>query len=259
MPTLPSFPGPAGEADTRLFLSVDTPESIVLMYELWDKHSGLPGLLGFTDGKSEWSFDPANGSYTNLKTSRVITRNELTYHIRPVVAEGGRRMKKTTQQLISGIIILSVWYQEMRNLMRALYKTIFLLSIGGFLFEDEIARNVFYALVLLQFHYLDGFADQVSSGAQILNGSAMSRAGMYGHYGDVFWQNLYLYHGKEYGFTEGRRVLGPNENHCSDKVHPGGRPGCVQLAALGFVPLFDVVPIGDALCYSYCKCTIELR
>lgn len=255
------FPGRASQSDNLLFLSVDTPETIAQAYELWDGYSGAPGLLGAAAGAVEgesgrYEYDPERRVYIDTRSGRVITEEQLVRYVRKVSDEASRRMKKSTQQLIAGIILLSVWYNRMRSLMRALYKTIWILSIGGFVFDDDFQRNLFYLFVLLQFSYLDNFVEQIETGEQPLNGQAMGRAGLYGGYGNGMWQNIWLTRGEEDGFTEGIRILGDNENHCHDS---GERPGCIELADLGWVPIRAVIPIGSATCYTACHCKIKLR
>ena len=255
--------GPASTSDNMLFLTVDSAESVAMVKELWDGHSGAPGLLNASpideDYKGgDYVYDPGRKVYINIRTGREISKAQLRRYVGRVSDESSLRMKKNTQQLIAGIIILSVWYARMRDLMKALYKTIWLLSIGGFIFDDDTVRNAFYLFVLLQFNYLDNFSEQINDGVQPLNGFAMTRAGMYGSAGNGMWQNVNLENGRANGYTEGRRKLGPNENHCTEKENPGSeRPGCIELAALGWVPIDQVVPIGDAICY--CITTPESR
>lgn len=250
------FIGPASQSDTRLFLSIDTPESIALVFELWDNYSGVPGLLGASSRPGgEYVYDPIRRVYVNTRSGRDITPDQLNRFVRKVSNESSRRMKKSTQQLIAGIIMLSVWYSRMRDLMRALYKTIWILAIGGFVFDDDFQRNLFYLFVLLQFNFLDNFVYQMEVGLQPLNGFAMTRAGMYGNYGHSLWEDYWLTEAEDLGYTEAIRILGDNENHCVD----GKRPGCIELAQLGWIPVRNMVPIGEAQCYSNCHCRIKYR
>jgi hypothetical protein len=228
--------------------------------DLWDRHSGMPGLLNASSTASARDFgyvyDPESETYTNVATGRQVSDRQLRRAVFKVSNEASLRMKKTTQQLIAGVILLAAWYDAMRSLTAALYRTVFLLSIGGFLFEDDIARNVFYLLSLPQFERLDNFARQLETGVQRLNGRAMSRAGLYGSYGNALWQNIGLERAKKKRLTEAQRVLGPNENHCRDS---GERPGCWELWKKGWMPIEEMVPIGEATCYSNCLCHIKYR
>ncbi len=248
---------PLGSANTALFIQG---EDTALMYELWDGYSGLPGLLDATlarrGKRTGYTYDPATGKFYWGGTKQAVSEQRLRTAVKRASDEASLRMRKETQQLIAGIVLLAVWYSSMRSLMNALYRTIFTVSIGGFAFEDNTARNVFYALVLAQFSWLDNFAAQVRSGAQVLNGSALTRAGLYGSYGNGLYQNIDLYYAQANGYTEAKRVLGPTEDHCHDD---GIRQGCVELARKGWMPLGDMVPIGDATCYSNCLCRIVYR
>jgi hypothetical protein len=256
------FLGPAGQADTRLFLTVDTPESIAQAIELWDQYSGAPGLLAARSGAGDdrYTYDPERRVYTNTKTGRDVTDQQLRRYVKNVSDETSRRMRKDTQQLIAGLIMLTVWYSRMRSFMRALYKTIWILGIGGFVFDDDTQRNLFYLFTLLQFNYFDNFAEQIYSGTQPLNGFAMTRAGMYAGYGNGMHQNIELNNGETNGYTEARRILGMNEDHCTEKENPGSdRPGCIELAEEGWMPIRMMTPIGSAICYTSCHCRIQLR
>lgn len=221
----------------------------------------MPGLLDAADlyagkPKAGYFYDNERQVYVNIKTDREVTNEQVVRSVKKISAESAKRMKKATQQLIAGVIILSVWYSRMRDLMGALYKTIWLLAIGGFVFDDDTQRNLFYLFVLLQFNYLERFRFQVEMGMQALDGRAMGRAGSYGNYGNAMYQNYELIEAAEHGKTRARRNLGPNEEHCEDSAD---RPGCIELAALGWIPIEQMVPIGDATCYSNCQCTISYQ
>jgi hypothetical protein len=231
-----------------------------LALDLWDRYSGAPGLLNAAPVGSArrfgYLYDPETDRYTNVATERTLTDAQLRNYVFKVSNEASLRMKKTTQQLIAGVILLAAWYEEMRSLTAALYRTVFLLSIGGFLFEDDTARNLFYLLTLPQSGRLENFTQQLETGTQKLNGRAMIRAGLYGSYGNGLWQNIRLERAQQKGLTEARRILGPNENHCRDS---GSRSGCWELWKRGWVPINEMVSIGDATCYSNCRCHIQYR
>jgi hypothetical protein len=246
-----------GSAASTLFLR--DPDT-ALALDLWDRYSGAAGLLNAAPPSSArrfgYVYDPETQSYTKVETNRAVTERQLRHYVFKVSNQASLRMKKSTQQLIAGVILLAAWYEEMRSLTAALYRTVFLLSIGGFLFEDDTARNLFYLLVLPQFGRLENFKQQLETGQQKLDGRAMNRAGLYGSYGNGLWQNLGLVRAEQKGLTEARRVLGPNENHCRDS---GDRSGCWELWKRGWVPISEMVRIGEATCYSNCLCHIKYR
>ena len=246
-----------GTAVNTLFLR--DPDT-ALMLDLWDRHSGAPGLLNaapVANGRRfGYVYNPETERYTNVTTGRTVTDQQLRRYVVNVSNQANLRMKKNTQQLIAGVILLAAWYEEMRSLMAALYRTIFILSVGGFLFEDDTARNLFYLLTLPQFARLDNFERQLETGEQKLDGRAMNRAGLYGGYGYSLWENVGLDRARKKGYTVARRMLGPTETHCHDE---SDRQGCWELWKKGWISISDMVPIGDAACYNNCRCHIRYR
>lgn len=255
-----------GSAATESYLRSEPPEVRRLSESLWNQYSGAPGLLDASpsyggevaaDQKTGYIYDAQGRYYYRADNHMKVTDKQLRKYVENVSSAAELEMKKTTQQLTAGIILASVWYARMRDLMAALYRTIFVLTIGGWLFEDDTTRNFFYVLALLQFSWLDNFYYQIEHELQPLNGQAMARAGSYGRYGNGLYQNIFLDRDiAENKKTEARRILGPNENHCHDS---SDRPGCIELARQGWIPINQMTHIGGATCYTHCMCRIETR
>jgi hypothetical protein len=227
------------------YLTHDTPQQLVQMHKLWDRYSGLPGLL---DG-IRFIYDPEKGQYRDSFTGKYISQTQLRTAVQKVSAESDLRMRQRTQRYITGAVILLLWFAQMREEMKSLYLSVWLASIGGLPYDTPKGRTDFYQMVASQFDYMDSFALQLESGKS----AALGRAGMYGEYGNGFFQNIGLDRALKRGFKRAKRILGPNENHCNDN---GERPGCLELAQIGWMPIRAMVPIGDAACYSNCKCRI---
>jgi hypothetical protein len=250
----------SSSTDNYLLLTVDKGSDLLLMQELWDNYSRLPNLLNAHDIDYPYPrgyiWDPEKRKYYR-PSGRAVSDQQLRAAAKRVSVEASRRAKKETQQLIAGTIILAVWYSRMRDLLAALYKTIWLVSIGGFVFDDNTQRNLFYLFILAQFDYFDNFATQIETGEQVLDGRAVSRAGMYGRHGYSEWQNLRLLHAPELGYKEAKRILAPVEFeiHCREDE----RPGCVEEAAKGWMPISRMIPLGGCQCYDNCLCDIKFR
>ena len=69
------------------------------------------------------------------------------------------------------------------------------------------------------------------------------------------YENWRLSEAARQGYREGRRILTPAD-HCRDSK---GRQGCVELAALSWVPIERMVKIGEATCRDHCRCRMEFR
>lgn len=249
---------PAPSKETETFLKSMTVADQDAARTLWDTYSGAKGMLdarlGY--GATGYRYNPEKRSYTRNTDGRIVTDKQMVANIRRVSTGARNQMRKETQQLIAGAVILAVWYSRVRSIMKALYNTIFLVTIGGFLFDDNTARNLFYLWVLSQFQYFDRFAADLNKGSASLDGRAIIRAGMYGEAGNGMYQNMVMEQKKQDGYKEARRILGDNEDHCEDS---GTRPGCIELAKQGWIPIDLMIPIGDATCLSNCHCTIAYR
>lgn len=248
-----------GEADKFLILTSTANLLYSKMEDLWDNYSGLPELLNASHAGSverKYFYNLITGTYRISGTRRLITQQQMRNAVRRISLQAKKEMSKLTQQLISGLILASFWYTEMIDYMTVLYRTIWVLSVGGFLFEDEIARNEFYAFILLQYNHIDNFYEQILNKSQPLDGRAMVRAQLYGTYGNSMWQNTLLQRMIELGYTEAKRILGQNENHC---YKSSDRLGCIELAQKGWQSIEQIAPIGNATCYSNCQCHIVYR
>lgn len=249
------------QAETRKFLTDFSDADNALAENMWDSSTGLRGLLtarrlasvrmNRPKDEKDFVYDQVTEKYRNAVTGRVLSEKQLRNAVARVSNEAQKRMKEQTRQLIAGTIMFVVWYARSRNIMKALYKTIWVLWLGGFLFDDETQRDLFYLLMLMQFKRFDNFTTALDSGAQKLNGTAVTRAGSYGRYGNTLHQNMKLDRGIMRGHTEARRVLGMNELHCHDyttkKTHEF-TPGCVELAERGWMPISQMIPLGGATC-----------
>jgi hypothetical protein len=234
------------------------------MIKLWDEYSGLPGLLEATPEptRKRTGYSYANGKYKDLRTGATISDRRLNAAVAKISDAVRMEMRKKTQQLVVGAIALLTWYHDSRELLRAFYRAIWVVGLGGIIFEDDQTMNLFFLFILNQFSFFDGLASRIQSGEQKLNGAAMEYAGMYGEHGNIMHQNLILKNAISTGkYTEARRVLGNNELHCdgTEKSHNPSLNGCVELSRLGWVPIDKLVPLGSTICLDKCHCRVEFR
>lgn len=178
--------------------------------------------------------------------SQALINRDVTRFARYTRSE----MSSLTAQLVNGEITQDVWYTQMRTMMRVSYRQSVTIANGGLETMTPSHWGSFGAEMKKQYQYLDNFRAEIMSGKQALDGRAVTRAGMYGDANYAQYQNWKLKQEVKAGYElEGRRVLHPAE-HCGD---------CVTYAALGWVPIDQVPPIGASRCLTHCKCTIETR
>jgi len=259
-----SFPIPSA-IETRNFLTHTNDADFALAQEMWGTSTHLNGLLTARrvtsspplkpKGERDYTYDPNTGMYRDMVSGRLVTENTMRRAVMKLSVEAQKRLRQETQQMMAGTIMFIVWYSRSRSILKALYNTIWALGIGGFLFDDQTQRDLFYAFLLLQFQRFDNFTTYLDR-EPFFDGHVLARAGAYGKHGNSLFQNAKLEQAIMVGHTEARRVLGENENHCHDGVE---RPGCVELAAKGWMPIQQMTPFGDAQCYDNCLCTVETR
>ena len=258
------FPFPT-RTETYIFIHGDTPAWEYLAIELWNKSSGYAGLLGARPvasatihrgkGETDYVYDPILKQYHNMRTGKVISSTDIRMAVARVSNDVQKQMREQTHQLLAGTLMFLIWYNRSRDLLWALYKAVFIVNVGGFLFDNQAMRDLFYLLILAQFERFDEFAMHLGNIPEF-TGHEIARAGSYGRYGNPFNQNIILELGAMNGDDQAKRILGPNENHCTDAKEIRG---CVELAGLGWIPIRQMTPLGGAVCRAHCLCSIITR
>lgn len=236
--------------------------------QLWNNRAGVHGLLQakvqagsetavhHARVKAEVYWDDEEGVFRYVLSGRRVPVDRVALGTLRVSRAQEQAMRDLTQMLVNGQISKSQWYKQMRALMRDQYRAAWIASIGGEGNYNRRQRALFGRAVAPQYRWLNNFLDQLNSGAQPLNGFAVVRAGMYARAGNAVYQNNLLAVAQANGFKYARRVLSPNENHCHDShTHHG----CIELAAKGWVPINEMVPIGEATCIVHCLCKYRFR
>jgi len=92
------------------------------------------------------------------------------------------------------------------------------------------------------------FAAQIAahqlSDAQVLARAGMYAGALYGTFANVQTTREASLGGQRFA----RRIIDPAAEHCDE---------CPELADLGWVPIEEMVPIGDTTCLTNCRCEIE--
>jgi len=232
---------------------------------LWNRVSGIPGLLNArlqTEVQQQaykpvaTFFDVEDGVWRYVRSNRRVPQKYVRLGVLRVSKASEQQMRELTTRLVNGEIGRQEWYDAMRTMMKNEYRADFLAAIGGIENYDRSQISRFGWRMRPHYRWLNNFMEEILSGKQALNGRAVIRAGMYGRAGNSIYQNELLEVATRSGMREGIRDLGETENHCNDTIN---RPGCVELSELGWVPITQLVPLGDASCYSNCLCSYRFR
>lgn len=236
--------------------------------DLWDKYSGIPGLLNtrpITEVQqqarrlAEIFFDTETGVWRYVIAGRRVPDFRIKMGVQRVANAVQRDLRDLTGRLVNGEISRQQWYDAMRATMKHEYRAAYLASIGGLENYDRSEISKFGWRMRPHYRWLNNFLAELESGKQGLNGFAVVRAGMYARAANAIYENERMRVAREAGYTEARRVLGPNESHCTDEGGTAIRPGCIELAGLGWVSISEMTPLGEALCLSNCLCGLEFR
>jgi hypothetical protein len=255
----------ASEVETKAFLTRGTVTDDALMRELWNT-TGLPGLLDarkpgsagsrLQKGEKEFIYDPLTGKYRRVLTGKSVSEREIRNAVFKASNEAKNRMRQETKQMMTGTILFVVWYYRIRSILKALLRAVWTVNLGGILFEDEATRNAFYLWSLLLFDRVDELKGAIDEGRIPFDGRILTSVGNIARSANIAFQNSKVEKGKKLGHDEAMRVLGENENHCHDSTD---RPGCVELADLGWVRIDKLVPLGMATCWDNCMCQVKTR
>jgi hypothetical protein len=191
--------------------------------------AGLLGLLG------RWRA----GTLTEAQARTLATA---------LVLDGREELAGLTRLLLDGGLRLTSWHRQMRDavLVRDYAAT---LAILGAEDPGEPEREDLRRSANRQMGFLARFKDQLGSGDQLLDGTAVSRAAMYG---SAAWGvGMGVFHAAKVreGAREYARVLGVSD-HCA---------GCLSEAFRGWQRIGTLLPIGATECGALCHCHFIYR
>lgn len=164
-----------------------------------------------------------------------------------LVADGREELRHYAEGLESGRLTLERWYRLTRNDVIARHAAA-ALATAGTTRLGVAEREALRSRINKQLAYLDNFRNEIRTGEQPLGDGSSNRAT---YYADATWgtgMNAVLLRAQQAGVTLARRVLGVAD-HCNQ---------CLYEASRSWVPIMDVLPIGEAECLMLCHCWVEI-
>lgn len=163
----------------------------------------------------------------------------------------GKRIDALATQLRTRTIDLISWEVAMRREIKnvALYSGA--AAKGGWAQMSDADYGRVGQYVQTQYRFLRGFAQDVQSGKQPLDGRLSARAQLYGEAGRPLYHRMEIAEQRVRGMTEKRNVLSEGDS-CD---------GCLDADAAGWVLIddSDVPQIGERDCRTRCRCEWEFR
>lgn len=201
-----------------------------------------------------FTYDPrlrgGAGGYRDDRTGRIVTNSQVADALDATLSSSESQLETLYQQIRDRRLSVADWQLAMRERIKAAHISAALASAGG---ADQMTPADWGRVGRrIRYHYekLDNFAQEVASGKQRIDGRMLTRMQMYEQASvntfDILNRRAMIIA----GFTEERSILEPRAHHCGQ---------CPVEAAKGWVPIGELIPIGERQCLTRCRCKIEYR
>lgn len=199
---------------------------------------------------SDYGWNETAGRYIELSTGRFVKFTDVRDALESVIDVSSNRMLGLTQSMIDEQISLAEWQSGMMEQIKLAHTASAASARGGWAQMSQSDWGAAGKMIRDQYDYLRNFADEIASGKQRLNGTALVRTDLYGDAArGTFEQMRRRYERLMNGMEEERRVLG-QADHC---------PGCLSQAEMGWQPIGTLDPIGAEECITRCHCRFIYR
>lgn len=199
-------------------------------------------------GANRYGWNASAVRYYDRGTGRFVSRDQIRGALDDVIAVEEGNARRISERLRAGDVNLAEWQAEMRRIVKDEMLQARALASGGW---DQLTASDYGqvgAAVREQYQYLDRFTNEIRNGLP-LDGRFLVRAGMYAKAARPYFHDVQAGLLDGAGYSDERNILHAAE-HCAE---------CVDMTALGWVPLGTVTPIGSRLCLGNDRCTMRYR
>lgn len=194
-----------------------------------------------------YGWDPVTIRYRDPVTGRYITRDAVRQVMDELITKSQQRITTASDALRSHQLSLLEWRDIMRTEIKNIHLASEALASGGWAQLDAGAFGRVGARVKTQYQYLENFMRQVLDGTQRTDGTFFNRARQYVASARPAFHESMLEGARAAGYRFERNILHPAE-HCTE---------CLDMSALGKVPLGTLIPIGSRICRGNDRCSIR--
>lgn len=165
------------------------------------------------------------------------------------IDESAGRMRDLSQALREGRVSLADWQLGMAREIRASQLAATALARGGWAQMRPADNGWAGQRIRTQYEYLRRFAEQIERGEQRLDGAFLQRAEQYIKAARTTHEEARRREARRAGDVEERSI-----RHAQDSCEQ-----CIAEAARGWVPIGELVPVGQRACRANCRCSVEFR
>lgn len=202
---------------------------------------------------SQFAYDAKLLRYRDLKTGRIVSAQKVRAAVDTVIDVETQRIRAISQRLVNGEINLAEWQIQTSTLLKHLHVAMGIAASGGVNAVTPSDLGFIGSEIKKQYQFLRKFAQEIKSGKQKLDGSLIARSALYTQSSRGIFEKVRERAGINAGRTEIRNVLGSSD-HCH-----GASNGCIEQQARGWVPIGQLVPVGERLCMANCRCSTQMR
>jgi hypothetical protein len=245
-------------------LTLPTDEDSAL--RLWDET--MPrAYRGLLTGQG-WTWDPQNQDYVSATGTTLDNADLKRLSIMFSTAIETSELEPLAEQMATGAIDIDDWQDQTAAILKELYVAQALLAAGG---ESNLAPDDIKTLegsvssgTGLQFAMdrLANFGTQIDEGDPGVSTvpAIVNRSGFYADTANIVYESIKrASHGRAIDdtgrqlFMFEKNILAPGDN-CSDGKFT---EGCIEQTEAGWVPLDQLVPIGQRTCSFRCRCSMS--
>jgi hypothetical protein len=202
----------------------------------------------------DYRYNTAAGRYIG-PDGRFVNQQTIRAELDKVMDGITDKMVSLSTSFRTGVIDGQTFQVQAMGLIKRTHLASAALEKGGWaqLTQSDFGRVG--QVVRQEYAYFNNLISQIESGKQRLDGTLDNRMRLYGQAGRGTYHKFERESRAGQGYDEVKRVRNARDScHANDK-----RPGCVEEAARGFVPLADLVMIGDTTCLSNCRCDLVYK
>lgn len=194
---------------------------------------------------SKYSWNEVAGRYRGAN-GQFVSFERIRSFLDQALDRNEARVASLASKLRNRQITLAEWQIEMRDTIKDIHLASSALARGGWAQMSEVDYAKVAEKIEFQLQKLNDFALQIEKGLP-LDGRFARRTTLYAQSGRVTYHESLRNEMALRGFTLEKSVLASSD-HCSE---------CVSEAAKGFVPIGDLVLIGERICRSNCRCHVD--
>lgn len=201
----------------------------------------------------EYRYNVRAGRYID-DSGRFVPQQTIRLELDKVVDTYSDRLANLGQQFRTGQIDGRAFQYEAMALIKQTNLAGAAMEKGGWFNMTQADFGRTGQIVRGEYDYFRNLLNDIESGKQRLDGTLDVRLRQYGQNGRTIYHDFEREDRAVQGYDEARRLLNGRDNCKTSK-----RPGCIDVAARGWVRLPDVVMIGSCTCLNNCRCDMQYR